>query len=128
MMDNPLLRNISKNMLPVLKDHLETNLPVPAGNFAREEMVSILMSGKYPSAKIRKAYVEDLRNVPDDPGSHDDRARHNEIREHGKGEKVSHKLFSIFKRILQDVAISAAPGLLWWRRCSVSSSTIRSRS
>ena len=87
MMDNPLLRNITKNMLPVLKDHVESSLPAPAGNFAREEMVTILLSGKYPSPKIRKAYIEDLRNVPDDPGSHDDRARHNEIREHGKGEE-----------------------------------------
>ena len=85
MMDNPLLRKIVNNILPVLKSHMETNLPVPAGNSAREEMVEALLSGKYPSAKIRKAYVEDLRNVPDDPGSHDDRARHNEIKEHGKG-------------------------------------------
>lgn len=97
MMDNPLLRNITKNMLPVLKDHMESSLPAPAGNFAREEMVAVLLSGKYPSAKIRKAYVEDLRNVPDDPGTHDDRARHNEIKEHGKGNAIKVCFYSILK-------------------------------
>ena len=58
MMDNPLLRKIVNNILPVLKSHMETNLPVPAGNSAREEMVEGLLSGKFPSAKIRKAYYK----------------------------------------------------------------------
>ena len=85
MMDSPLLKKIVTNILPTLKDHLETQLPSPAGNMVRNEMLEAIFSGKYPSSVTRKCYEEDLRNIPDDPGSHEDRSRHHEIREKGRG-------------------------------------------
>ena len=85
MLDSPLLRRLVTNFLPTLKLHLETQLPAPAGNIIRGEMLELLFSGKYPSSRTRKTYEEDLGNLPDDPGSHEDRSRHHEIREKGMG-------------------------------------------
>ena len=43
-------------------------------------MLEMLFSGKFPSAGHRNTYTEDLQNVPDDPGSHEDRARYQQIK------------------------------------------------
>eukprot|EP00092_Neocalanus_flemingeri_P012109 GFUD01013057.1.p1 GENE.GFUD01013057.1~~GFUD01013057.1.p1 ORF type:complete len:938 (+),score=189.35 GFUD01013057.1:31-2814(+) len=85
LMDNPLFAKVTANMLPVLKQQMEDNMSGTSSSSIREEMLEMLFSGKFPSPLYRKSYVEDLRNVPDDPGSHEDRARHQEIKEHGKG-------------------------------------------
>ena len=84
MTDSPLLRRVTAAILPSLKDHLETQLPAPAGNMIRHEMLELLFSGRYPSSRTRKTYEEDLSHLPHDPGSHEDRARHHEIREKGR--------------------------------------------
>ena len=82
--DSPLLRRITASILPTLKEHLETQLPAPAGNNIRHEMLELLFSGVYPTCATRKTYEEDLTNLPHDPGSHEDRARHHEIKEKGR--------------------------------------------
>ena len=60
----------------------------------RQQMLEMLFSGKFPSPTHKNTYTgelhlasdyppclpEDLRNVPDDPGSHEDRARYQEIK------------------------------------------------
>ena len=51
MIDSPILKKITSNILPTLKQHLEAQLPPPAGNYIRSEMLDIIFSGKYPTSR-----------------------------------------------------------------------------
>ena len=76
--DCPLLRPAAARILPALKQQLDSGLTANISGAVREELLEILFSGQFPSAAHRKSYHEDVRGLPDEPGSHEDRARHQE--------------------------------------------------
>ena len=85
-------------------------------------MLEMLFSGKFPSARHRNTYTEDLQNIPADPGTHEDRARNQQIKVKSA---LSPKLPLTSRNMGEAVAAPTALVPSLWRRWLVSSSMTR---
>ena len=61
-LDSPLLRNLTSSILPTLRNHLENHCPASSGNI-REEMMEVVLSGKFPTSKTKSTYKLDEKQI-----------------------------------------------------------------
>ena len=90
MIDSPLLRKTTDNILPCLKNHLATQLPGAVGGMIRGEMLEKIFK-EYPSWRAKKTY-QDIGDSDDLAANQEASFRAMEMQNAGK--KFQNHLFA----------------------------------